>query len=86
MITPNNVRALLLATTMLAISPAMAKVIKYPAKMQGAWCFKEKIAGADEYDRCGNNGEKQSFQIIGNEGARSILIAQSGFGTDVLSA
>ena len=47
---------------MLAISPAMAKVIKYPAKMQGAWCFE----GADKYDRCGN-GEKPSFQIIGNE-------------------
>ena len=67
MITPNNVRALLLAATLLAISPAMAKVIKYPAKMQGAWCFKEKIAGADVYDRCGNNAEKSSFQIIGNE-------------------
>ena len=67
MIAPNNVRALLLATTMLAILPAMAKGMKYPAKMQGAWCFKEKVEGADKYDRCGNNGEKPSFQIIGNE-------------------
>ena len=66
MITPKNVRALLLATTMLAISPATAKGMKYPAKMQGAWCFKEKVEGADKYDRCGD-GEKPSFQIIGNE-------------------
>ena len=66
MIAPNNVRALLLATTMLVLSPAMAKGIKYPAKMQGAWCFKEKVEGADKYDRCGD-GEKPSFQIIGNE-------------------
>ena len=66
-ITPNNVRALLLAATMLAISPAMAKSIKYPVKKQGAWSFKEKVEGADKYDRCGNNGEKPSFQIIGNE-------------------
>ena len=66
MIAPNNVRALLLATTMLAISPAMAKGMKYPAKMQGAWCFKEKVEGADKYDGCGD-GEKPSFQIIGNE-------------------
>jgi hypothetical protein len=51
---------------MLVLSPAMAKGIKYPAKMQGAWCFKEKFEGADKYDRCGN-GEKPSFQIIGNE-------------------
>jgi hypothetical protein len=62
----HNVHALLLATIMLAISPAVAKGIKYPAKMQGAWCFKEKVAGADEYNRCGN-GEKPSFQIVGNE-------------------
>ena len=66
MITPNNVRALLLAATMLAIPPAMAKSIKYPVKMQGAWCFKEKVEGADKYDRCGD-GEKPSFQILGNE-------------------
>ena len=62
MITPNNVRALLLAATLLAISPAMAKGIKYPAKMQGAWCLKEKFEGADEYDRCGNNGESHPFK------------------------
>jgi hypothetical protein len=61
-ITPNNVRALLLAATLLAISPAMAKGIKYPAKMQGAWCLKEKFEGADEYDRCGNNGESHPFK------------------------
>ena len=61
-----NVRALLLAATMLAIPPAMAKSIKYLVKMQGAWCSKEKVEGADKYDRCGN-GEKPSFQIIGNE-------------------
>ena len=61
-----NVRALLLAATMLAISPAMAKSIKYPGKVQGAWCFQEKVEGADKYDRCGD-GEKPSFQIIGNE-------------------
>ena len=66
MITPNNVCALLLAATMLAIPPAMAKSIKYLVKMQGAWCSKEKVEGADKYDRCGNN-EKPSFQIIGNE-------------------
>ena len=66
MTTPNNVRALLLATTMLAISPAMAKGMKYPAKMQGSWCFKEKVEGADKYDRCGD-GEKPSFQIFGSE-------------------
>jgi hypothetical protein len=51
---------------MLAIPPAMAKSIKYLVKMQGAWCSKEKVEGADKYDRCGNN-EKPSFQIIGNE-------------------